>query len=399
MIADAAGTIELVAWGILTLAIYLVAGRLADKMATRMEGQPPERIVGLLTDHLLLRVFSWFLRLLRIVVWIFYALILLRSFDISSSLMDSIFDALGFVLDSLRDMFTRTLFSLGEQPISLSFLVTLIFILIAVSLGATAVRRGIRRHLLSRLGLELGLQEALATATGYVFLLLGGLIALDLVGLDLSTLAIIAGALSIGIGFGLQNIANNFISGLILLAERPVKVGDRIEVEGVQGEVTRISARSTIVRTNDNIDIIVPNSQLVSEQVINWSQSDRRIRFNIPVGVAYGTDVQLAMKLMEEAGSEIDEVLKKPAPAARFLEFGDSALELDLRVWTVKRLHTRARLVSDINCAIYRKFTENDISIPFPQREINVKSWPDSPASFVQLDSDASDDAGDDIVY
>ncbi len=392
------GILTLIAWGVGTLAAHYVLGRMIAAVHARLSTHAEERILAGITDHRLLRFAVTVLKLLRILLWIAYALGVFQSFAFSAALVGSILHILHIAFAAAADLFVRPLFHLGEQAISLQFLLILVVIFIAVSLGATAVRRGLRRHLLSRLGIERGLQEALATGAGYIFLAVGGLIALDLVGLDLSTLALVAGALSIGIGFGLQNIANNFISGLILLIERPIKVGDRIEVGDVHGEVTKISARSTSVRTNDNIDIIVPNAELISGRVTNWSQRDRRVRFRMPVGVAYGTDVRLAMRLMEEAGSEVPEVLRNPAPAARFLAFGDSALELELRVWTVKRLHTKGRLVSDVNLAIYEKFDENDIAIPFPQRDLHLRSWPVPGESVLKVDPDSADDASDDVV-
>ncbi len=392
------GLLALMAWGALGIVVYLASTRLIRTIADRIAGQPEERILGGLTDHRLLRVLHLFFHVLRVLIVVAYSLMLLRAFEFSAALVDFIFVSLANLWEATLGIFDRQLFTLGEQVITLRFFVTLIVILIGVSLGATAVRRGLRRHVLSRLGLDVGVQETLATVAGYTFLALGGLIALDLVGLDLSTLALLAGALSIGIGFGLQNIANNFISGLILLIERPVKVGDRIEVGDIHGEVTRIAARSTSVRTNDNIDIIVPNAELISGRVVNWSQNDRRIRFRVPVAVAYGTDVDLAMRLMEEAGSALPEVLQSPAPAARFLAFGDSSLDLELRVWTVKRLHRKGRIVSDVNRAIYRKFAEHNISIPFPQRDIHVVSWPTTPPSFDEVYPNTPDDTGDHVV-
>ena len=265
----------------------------------------------------------------------------------------------------------QPLFVVGDQEISLSFLAVL-GLLIAVSAVVSGFFRSFfRRQVLERLDLSEGVQESLATAVGYLVLGLALLISLEIVGVDLSTLAVIAGALSIGIGFGLQNIVNNFISGLILLLERPVEVGDRIEVGDTHGRVMKISARSTTVRTNDNIDIIVPNSELVVDRLVNWSQDSRRVRFRVPVGVAYRTDVRKAMELIVEAAEEVEGVL---SASVRFVSFGDSALNLEAMVWTTTRLHRRAILISDVNLAIFEKFRENDIEIPYPQRDLHIKS-------------------------
>ncbi len=389
--------LTLIGWALATIIVQIVGVRVTRTIDVRLRAEAPERVLGAFTDDLLLRLLRTALKLLRWVAWVVLLLLVMASFPFSAPFVGSIWRVMVQAFGAMVNLFTRPLFPLGDQVITLRFLIILTVILAGVSLGSTAVRRGMRRHVLSHLGLEVGVQETLATVAGYLFLVVGGLIALDLVGLDLSTLALIAGALSIGIGFGLQNIANNFISGLILLVERPIKVGDRIEVGDIHGEVVRISARSTCVRTNDNIDIIVPNAELISGRVTNWSQKDRRIRFRVPVGVAYGTDVDLAMGLMEEAGREVAEVLRSPAPAARFIAFGDSALELELRVWTVKRLHRKGRLISDVNRAIYHKFAAHDIAIPFPQRDLHVKSWP-SASSVPGADPDSTDQPGDHIV-
>jgi small-conductance mechanosensitive channel len=176
----------------------------------------------------------------------------------------------------------------------------------------------------------------------------------------------------VGLGFGLQNVASNFVSGLIILFERPIKLGDRIEVGDVEGDVVEIRARSTTVVTNDNIAIIVPNSKFISENVVNWSYSDRTVRFAIHVGVAYRTDVRKVEKLLLEVADANPDVLREPKPGVRFMKFGDSALEFELRVWSSTLMHRRGKLTSDLNFAIYEKLSENDIVIPFPQHDLHV---------------------------
>jgi small-conductance mechanosensitive channel len=184
----------------------------------------------------------------------------------------------------------------------------------------------------------------------------------------------LAGAVGIGVGFGLQNIASNFISGLIILFERPVQVGDRIEIENVNGKVISIGARSTIVRTNDNITIIVPNSKFISENVINWSFEGKRIRFRVPVGVAYNADINLAKKLLLRVADENGDVLKEPKPSVRFIRFGESSIDLELWVWSKEKLQRKAAFISDLNFAIWEKFRSNNVEIPFPQTDLHIRS-------------------------
>jgi small-conductance mechanosensitive channel len=185
-----------------------------------------------------------------------------------------------------------------------------------------------------------------------------------------------AGGLGIGIGFGLQNIANNLVSGLIVLIERPVKLGDRIEVAGTEGQVVEIRARSTTVLTNDNIAIIIPNSRFITEEVINWSYSDPKVRFRIPVSVGYDCDVRLVERLLLEIARANPDVLDEPAPAVRFLEFGDSGLQFELRAWTTTLIQRKGKLVSDLNFAILDAFRAHGITIPYPQRDVHLKSAP-----------------------
>jgi small-conductance mechanosensitive channel len=182
------------------------------------------------------------------------------------------------------------------------------------------------------------------------------------------------GRACVGIGFGLQTIASNFISGIIILLERPIKVGDRVEVGNIDGQVVAIGARATTVITNDNIAVIVPNSYFISEPVINWTQNDPRVRFKIPVGVAYGSDLRLVAQLLLQVARENPDVLDDPVPVVRLMAFGDSAVEFELRVWSTSLVHKRGKLISDLNFAIYEIFQQHGIEIPFPQREVHVRS-------------------------
>ncbi|MGH2567155.1 MAG: mechanosensitive ion channel family protein [Bacteroidota bacterium] len=236
------------------------------------------------------------------------------------------------------------------------------------------LKQWITGRLLTRTRMDIGLRQAVGTITRYAVVVVGLLIILQTAGIDLTTLNILAGAVGIGVGFGLQNIANNFISGLIILFERPIKIGDRIEVGNVEGDVVHIGARSTAVVTNDNITIIIPNSLLISENVINWSHNDNKVRFKIPVSVAYGSDVRLVERILLEVAGENPDVLNDPKPGVRFIEFGENGLLFELRAWTDTLTHRKGLLISSLNFGIYDKFKQHKIGIPFPQRDIHIRT-------------------------
>ncbi|MEQ8811332.1 MAG: mechanosensitive ion channel, partial [Imperialibacter sp.] len=181
-----------------------------------------------------------------------------------------------------------------------------------------------------------------------------------------------------------QNITNNFISGLIILFERPIKVGDRIEVGVIAGDVISINARATTIITNDNISVIVPNSEFISGTVINWSHSDRNVRFLFPVGVSYKEDPEKVKKILLEVADKNQYVLKSPPPTVMFDEFGDSSLNFSLGVWTSTHIEKPRVLKSELYFEIFKKFTEHNIEIPFPQRDLHIKT---SPVTVEQIQS------------
>jgi small-conductance mechanosensitive channel len=234
---------------------------------------------------------------------------------------------------------------------------------------------------LRRTHLNPALQFTLARIFGYLLLALGFYISFQTVGVNLSSLAILAGAVGVGLGFGLQNIISNFISGLIILAERPIAIGDRIEVGGVAGQVREISLRSTTVITNDNIAIIVPNADFITHSVTNWSYADPRVRFRIPFGVAYGTDLEKLRRLMTEVANGHPKALKEPKPDLFFTGFGDSALHFELSVWSSEMTVAPRRFRSDLYFAIEKALRENQIEMPFPQRDVRIRRETVSPES------------------
>lgn len=257
---------------------------------------------------------------------------------------------------------------------------TLIFLLksaifvILLGLAAGSARRLLQNRLLNHTLLDTGQQYAYARITGYMVFLIGLVIGIESAGVNLNSLLVVGGAVGIGIGLGLQGLANNFVSGLVLLFERPIKLGDRIEVGGVLGDVVRMAGRSTWVCTNENVVIIVPNSEFISGRVTNWTANDRRVRFSLPIGVSYGSNPGQVQDLLLATAHKHPDVLHAPAPDVLFTGFGDSALNFELRVWTIRQVQTPKTLASDLYFAIFRCFGENGVEIPFPQRDLHLKS-------------------------
>lgn len=220
----------------------------------------------------------------------------------------------------------------------------------------------------------MGVSQSIGTIVKYFILVIGLLVVVQSSGIDLSALSILAGALGVGIGFGLQNITSNFISGIIILFERPIKVGDRIEIGEITGDVVKIASRATTIVTNDNISVIVPNSHFIDQQVINWSHNDRMVRFRFPVGVAYKEDPEKIKKILLEVADKNDSVHRKPEPAVIFDSYGDSALNFMLHIWTSDYIDRPFIIRSQLYYEIFKKFREEGIEIPFPQRDIHIRS-------------------------
>ena len=264
-------------------------------------------------------------------------------------------------------------YHIGSVEVSVTRLIEGALIFAVALLLSRTLSRLLQRRIAKRVYLDPGLRYTLARLTQYLIITLGVLLALKTAfSLDLTSIAVLFTALSVGIGFGLQYIAADIASGFILLFERPVRVGDRITIGDDEGDVQSINLRTTVVATNDRISIIVPNSRLVSQRLINWSYGDPRARIAIPVGVACGSDVDLVTKTLLKAAEDVDNVQLDPAPKVQFLKFGDWSLDFRLLVWTNRpRLHTQIR--SDINYRIEKLFREADIEIPFPQTELRLR--------------------------
>jgi small-conductance mechanosensitive channel len=258
--------------------------------------------------------------------------------------------------------------------LSLVQIFLLIVLLIAVFWFSSRTKRVLFNRFLVRSGLDRSLQYAIAQIVSKFVLVVGVLIVLENTGIHLAALTVFAGAVGVGVGFGLQNIASNFISGLVILAERPITIGDRVEVAGVVGQVQQIHARSTVIVTNDNIAMIVPNSKFIDSPVTNWTYGDPRVRFRVPVGVAYGSDVNKVREALIAAGKSNSHVLEDPAPSVFLKEFGESSIHFELVVWSSEMSHRPSRFKSDLNFAIEEKLREAGIEIPFPQRDLHLRS-------------------------
>ncbi|UCD47619.1 MAG: mechanosensitive ion channel, partial [Deltaproteobacteria bacterium] len=254
------------------------------------------------------------------------------------------------------------------------FLIKTFVFLTLLRMFSGMVRRFLEHRVLVRTSLNAGQQYAFAQIVAYLVFLFGLMIGLQWAGVNMSSLVILGGALGIGIGFGLQNIANNFVSGIVLLMERPIQVGDRVEVGETNGDVVRIAARSTWIRTNDNVVMIIPNSEFINNRVTNWTANDRQVRFSVPLGVSYKSDPEVVRDVLMEVADKHPDVLTIPEPEVVFTGFGDSSLNFVLHVWTVTRVQYPRILASEIYFMLFKAFKEHGIEIPFPQRDLHVKS-------------------------
>lgn len=269
-------------------------------------------------------------------------------------------------------------FIVGNISVSLSSLVLGVLIFLVAMIVSRTLQSYLQRRLEQRGNIDPGIQYTIFRLAHYLIITLGVLFALRLAfQLDLTSLAVLFTALSVGIGFGLQFIAGDIASGFILLFERPVKIGDFVTIASdgkpdTEGRVQSINLRTTVVMTNDRIAVVVPNSKLVNQTLVNWSYHDRRARVSIPVGVAYDSDTELVTRTLLRAAEGVKYVIKDPAPSVQFLRFGDSSLDFRLLVWTANpRRHPQIK--SDINYRIRQLFLEEGIEIPFPQRDIYVR--------------------------
>lgn len=277
------------------------------------------------------------------------------------------------ILNTINQVLNSTLFFIKQTPITLFSIFLFILMLLIFVVIARVFGRVVLERFFSRLQIEEGIRYSLIRITQYIIIIVGMVISFQFVGVDLSGLIVIFGLLSVGIGFGLQNITANFVAGLVLLIERPIRVGDRVTVGDTLGEVVAINIRSTTIRTLTNISIIVPNSEFTATKVINWSVGDPKVRLDLPIGVSYNSDLQKVLKALREVADENEDLLKIPAPNVNFVGFGDSSWDLELRVW-LDSPRGYQTIRSDLNCAIVEKFRAYGIEIPFPQRDLHLRS-------------------------
>ena len=258
--------------------------------------------------------------------------------------------------------------------LSLFQIFLLIALLIAVFWISSRTKRFLFDRLLTKSGLDRALQYAISQIVSNIVLIVGIIIVLENTGIHLGALAVFAGAVGVGVGFGLQNITSNFISGLVILAERPITIGDRIEVAGIAGQVQQIRARSTVILTNDNIAMIVPNTKFIDSPVTNWTYGDPRVRFRVPVGVAYGSDVNKVCEALITAAREHPATLSEPAPNVYLEKFGESSIDFELVVWSREMSYRPRRFKSDLNFLIDKHLRAAGIRIPYPQRDLHIRS-------------------------
>jgi small-conductance mechanosensitive channel len=264
----------------------------------------------------------------------------------------------------------------GTARISLLHVLTGLLSVALTVLLALWAGRAIELRLAAARGLDPSMRAVFSKLAKTILVILAVLIALPLVGIDLTVLSVFGGALGVGIGLGLQKIAANYISGFIILLDRSISPGALVTIDDRYGEVTRLTARYIVLKSLDGTEAIIPNETVVSSTVINHSYSDTRVRVDLPLQVSYGSDVELAMRLMREAADQQPRVLKDPAPAVVLKQFGESGVDLEMYVWIMDPESGRANLRSDLYLQIWRAFRANAIEIPFPQREVRILGAP-----------------------
>jgi small-conductance mechanosensitive channel len=291
----------------------------------------------------------------------------------TSERIEPLMHARGWSLMVLVKALSAPLFTAGERGYSALDLIALPVAVLALWLAVGLVVRVIRSQVFEAAGVESGLQETLAILLRYGLTFVGALVLLQGFGIDVRSLAIAASVLGVGIGFGLQNIANNFVSGLLINLERPIRPGDYVNVGGSEGTVVRVGGRSTTIRTLDGVLILIPNSKFLESEVVNWNLGDPRSRVHVPVGVAYGSDVARVRRALLEAARSHAEVEPDPRPQVQMRGFGESSLDFELLVWT-RDPRNKNTLESDLNFAIEKSLRRHGIEVPFPQLDLRVRT-------------------------
>jgi small-conductance mechanosensitive channel len=264
-------------------------------------------------------------------------------------------------------------FQLGESRISLLATLQLLVAASVLLLFSLWVGRLISARIERRFSHDPALGGGLATVVRYTLAAVAFLVAMGSVGFDLTSLTVVGGALGVGLGFGLQKVASNLVSGYLLLFDRSIRPGDVINIADSYGWVQKLAARYIVVRDRNGVDTLIPNEKFITTKVINWSYSDRDVRLKLPVQISYDDDPELAMRLMDQAAGASSRVIADPPPACRLMGFGDNGIELELRVWIADPQNGVNNVRSDINLAIWRAFKASGITIPYPQRDLHIK--------------------------
>ena len=268
---------------------------------------------------------------------------------------------------------TSPLFTLNERAYSAADILELPAVLAGLWIGVSALTRLLKANVLRATGMEPGVQEAVTLLTRCALTFIGAVVILQVWHIDVSSLTFVVSVLGVGIGFGLQNIANNFVSGVVVSLERPIQPGDFVKVDEWMGTVEHIGPRNTEIRTLDNVSILIPNSRFLESEVVNWTHRDPVSRLHVPLGVAYGSDIARVRAALLEAAHDHPDVLSDPRPRVEFKAFGESALEFDLLVWTGDP-RIQHRLISDLNYRVEANLRRHQIQVPFPQRDLHLRS-------------------------
>ncbi len=280
--------------------------------------------------------------------------------------------------EKIEEIFNYKIFTLNGTDITITSIILFLLIVLIFLFLSRISRNKFLPKILGKFKIDEGIQFMLSKLVQYLIVFVGVIIAFQFIGIDLTGLTVVLGFLSVGIGFGLQNVTSNFIAGIILLFERPINIGDRVTVGNTEGDVRNINIRSTTIRSLNNISYIVPNSEFISSTVINWSHIDKRIRMDLDVGVSYNSEIDIVLKALREVADENNNVLRTPEPEVLFKEFGDSSWNMQLRVW-IENPQRFYYVKSELNCAIVQKFRDYKIEIPFPQRDLHLRSGVTSP--------------------
>ena len=361
---------------IIIAVVLLLIGWLGTRLLNQLQTYPLrkaiQRVIPGLPDNTssqpasLTTLFRLKLGFAQFFLWAIIVLIVFRLFPYTRHW-------LYFVFSTLVSTFNKSIFSLGGNDFSIISLLIFVGLLIASIIISSYLTNLLRTNVLQVTRMTRGSQEIISILAKYGLISLCTIVLLQAYGLNLSSLALIGSALGVGIGFGFQDIARNFASGIVLLFERSIQVGDFIQIGNHLGVVEEVRTRSIVLKTLDRISIIVPNSRLLSEEVINWNHRRSVTRIHIPIGVEYGSDVKKVKSALLQAASEHLEVLRNPMPQVFFTEFGDSSLNFELLIWTSDPSR-QFPLKSDLYFRIEELFREQQISVPFPQRDVNLKA-------------------------